>query len=62
MFAEIKQKKNIQQIYYGKNTTFVENIVGMKENIIYVKAIENMKNVQNYKDKNGHVELKVLIK
>jgi hypothetical protein len=54
IIALITQTNNIQNIYYGVNTTFVENGVVMILSIIYVKAIiETIKNVKPCEDKNN---------
>jgi hypothetical protein len=46
LIAMVTQKNNIQHIYIGINTTFVENGVCMIESITYVKHYEE-KNKKN---------------
>jgi hypothetical protein len=43
LIAIMMQKKNIQTIYFGVNTTFVENGVVMIQSITYVKPYEDKK-------------------
>jgi hypothetical protein len=43
LIAIMMQKKNIQTIYFGVNTTFVENGVDMIQSITYVKPYEDKK-------------------
>jgi pantothenate kinase len=43
LIAMVMQKNNIQNIYFGINTTFVENGVVMIQSITYVKPYEDKK-------------------
>jgi hypothetical protein len=44
LIAMVMQKNNIQTIYFGINTHFVENGVVMTQSIIYVKPYEDKNN------------------
>ena len=41
LIVAVMQKKNIQRIYFGINTHFVENGVVMIQSITYVKTSED---------------------
>jgi hypothetical protein len=50
LIAMVMQKNNIQGIYLGINTHFVENGVVMIQNITYVKPYEDKKMSVNEKE------------